>query len=320
MRATTHALARRQVSKGRESAISAMHRLDDLRRLGDLALYLGLWLAGAGLSLWSWTHLQGGARLGLAALGWMLSAIALNAHILLVHEGMHSVLFKAPLLNRSMGSLLGWTVLMSSAAYQVQHLRHHAFLGTKGDPDEYNNYAAPGWKLWALHCLRLALGSYLYLLFIPVLSWRKAAPAEKRRMALEYGLLAGLLALLVLKAPFWALCQAWLIPLIFVNFMMNTRGLTQHSLAEPQDAFLASRSIRSGFLVRLCLLDENYHLAHHLYPRVPSYRLHALNELLKDRYPREVAGPGFVWFVFMFFRALWRRDESPIGVVLRQEA
>jgi fatty acid desaturase len=315
MQACSHAEARRLVSNGREAAVADLHVLDDGRRWLDLGFTLLLWTMGAALSCWAWAHGQGWHRWALAALGWVPSAVAMNAHILLVHEGMHGVLFRGRGLNRWAGALLAHSVLMSSSAYQVMHLRHHAFLGQAGDPDEYNNYAKPGPRLWALHCLRLALGSYLYLALIPSLSWPKARAAERSRMVQDYALLALLLAVLIHWVPFWILAQAWLLPLVLVNFMMNTRGLTQHSLSNAQDAFLASRSIRSGRLVRLCLLNENYHLAHHLYPRVPSYRLHRLHQLIHDRYPRELAGPGFLWFVGRFGVALWRGEDRPIGVV-----
>jgi fatty acid desaturase len=312
-----HSEARRLVSRGREGQIRSLHELKDWRRALDLLAYPSIWAIGAALSCLAWRQVHGPWRLPLCAMGWLASGIALNANILLVHEGMHGVLLRSRTWNRWLGVLFGFSVLMSFTAYQVQHLRHHAFLGKEGDPDEYNNYARPGWRLWALHCVRVGLGSILYIAFIPALSWGKARTEEKRRMVQEYGLLLLVLALALAFVPAWVLVQAWGFPLLVVNFMMNTRGLTQHSLAEPRDAFLASRSIRSGALVRFFLLQENYHLAHHLYPHVPSYRMHALNGLLQDRYPREVTGPGFVWFLGRFFAALWRRDESPIGVVER---
>jgi fatty acid desaturase len=310
-----HSQARRLVSLGREAQITAMHRLDDRRRVVDLLAYPGLWLCGALISCLAWREIQGPWRLITCALGWLLSGVAINAHILLVHEGMHGVLLKGKFISRLAAAAFGYSVLMSYSAYKVQHLRHHAFLGKAGDPDEYGNYAKSGWRLWALHCLRVGLGSFLYIFLIPALSYGKARGDERIQMLQEYAGLSLLLGLCVWALPAWLLLQAWGLPLLVVNFMLNTRGLTQHSLAEPEDAFLASRSIRSGALVRFCLLQENYHLAHHLYPRVPSYRMHALNELLKDRYPREVTGPGFMWFLGRFFLALGRGDLRPIGVV-----
>lgn len=313
-----HSRARRLVSAGREDAIRRLHGLDDRRRSLDLLIYPALWCLGATLSCLAWSRLQGPPRLLFSALGWLFSGAALNAHILLVHESMHGVLFSRKGWNRWAGSLVGLTFLMSSNAYKIQHLRHHAFLGEAGDPDDYNNYARPGWKLWVLHCTRVLFGSFLYIFLIPSLSWGKAKSEERRRMVEDYALMLLLVVLAATLVPIWILVQAWGIPLLVCNFMMNARGLTQHSLAEPKDAFLASRNIRSGALVRFLLLQENYHLTHHLYPRVPSYHLHELNGLLKDRFPREVTGPGFTWFLGRFFVALWRRDDKAIGVVLHQ--
>jgi fatty acid desaturase len=309
-----HDRARRLVSAGRESSIRAMHRLDDRRRLLDHLVQLGLWAVGAGLSCYSFLHLGGGARLLACVTGYLVSGTALNESILLMHEGMHMVLFRRRALNRWVGVLCGASVLMSFSAYQIQHLKHHAFLGQAGDPDEYNNYAQAGWRLWALHCTRVLCGSILYIFFIPGLSWARTKGAVRKRIFTEFALIGALIILLFMTVPTWALIQAWGYPLLVVNFMMNFRGLANHSLAEPRDAFLASRNLRCGPVVRFLLLQENYHMTHHLYPLAPSYRLHQLDSLLRDRYPREASGPGFLWFLGCFFRALWLRDGSPIGI------
>jgi fatty acid desaturase len=66
--------------------------------------------------------------------------------------------------------------------------------------------------------------------------------------------------------------------------------------------------------VRFLVLNENYHLEHHLYPEIPSYHLHQLHLLLRDRFPRSVSGRSYSGFLARFLRATWRRDETPIGV------
>ena len=310
-----HDRARRLVSKGREDGIRTLHQLNDVRRLADHVVQLTLWIGGGVLSCFAYTKLSGASRSALCGLGYLLSGTALNESILLMHEGMHMVLFRNRAVNRLAGVICGASVLMSFSAYQIQHLKHHAFLGQTGDPDEYNNYAKPGWKLWSLHLTRAFLGSILYIFFIPILSWIKTKGAVRRRIFNEYALILLLLVGLFLSFPVWILAQVWGLPLLVVNILMNLRGLANHSFAQPKDAFTASRNMQCGPVVRFLLLQENNHLAHHLYPLVPSYYLHPLNELLQDRYPQEATGPGFLWFLGRFFRALWHGDLRPIGVI-----
>jgi hypothetical protein len=72
-------------------------------------------------------------------------------------------------------------------------------------------------------------------------------------------------------------------------------------------------------VVAFCLLNENYHLEHHLFPEVPSYHLRELHELLWPRLPRAVTGQSYVGFLLRFLRATWRLDETPIGLTVPGE-
>ncbi|HSN87475.1 MAG TPA: fatty acid desaturase, partial [Thermoanaerobaculia bacterium] len=168
--------------------------------------------------------------------------------------------------------------------------------------------------LWALHFVRLTVGCFLYILLIPVLAWRRGGPEDRRRIFEEYTILGAGWTAAFLLIPFEALLHGWLIPLVAVAYMTQIRGFTQHGITDPTDPLLASRSIHPGPLVRFLVLNENYHLEHHLYPEIPSYNLRQLHHLLRDRLPRSVTGSSDSGFLARFLRATWKRDDSPIGV------
>lgn len=305
------------LSRGLEGEIAVLRRFSPGPRALELAVFPLLWISGAALA-----SSQSGTPLRI--LGTLAAALGLNAFVLLLHEGMHGTLFPSRFWNRWTSVLLGGCVLISFTAYRVMHEEHHRYLGDPRDPDEYRNYTSRPALLWALHYMRLTVGCFLYVLFIPVLAWRRAGPGDnsedRLRIFEEYAFLGAAWTAALFVVPFEALLHGWLIPLVVVAYMTQIRGFTQHGITDPTDPLLASRSIHPSPLVRFLVLNENYHLEHHLYPEVPSYNLGKLHLLLRDRLPRSVTGASYSGFLARFLRATWKRDDSPIGVTANPEA
>jgi fatty acid desaturase len=65
--------------------------------------------------------------------------------------------------------------------------------------------------------------------------------------------------------------------------------------------------------VSFCLLNENYHLEHHLFPEVPSYNLPRLHALLRSRLPHSVEARSYSGFLAAFVGRFFRGDESMMG-------
>ena len=251
--------------------------------------------------------------------GYLLSALALNGVFLLVHEGTHHLISARSGVNRAISVLLGIPLFMSFTAYKVTHIRHHQFLGDARDPDDYRNYTESKAVLWLLHFTRLLCASYLYLLSVPLVAMRHSLPAAKRQIIQEYLFLAAVYVALFSLIPFHWLLHAWLIPTVFVNFLINVRGLTQHSVTDVDDQFVASRSIQSHRIVAFLYMNENYHLEHHLYPNVPFYNLRELHTILAERWPRALTVPSYSWFLMRFFKATLTLDDTPIGIITKRQ-
>lgn len=303
------------LSRGLEAEIAGLRRLSLGHRAVELAAFPLLWSAGAVLALRAAALPASPAKVFLEVGGVLVAALGLNAFVLLLHEGMHHVLLRSPFWNRWISVLLGGCVLISYTAYQVMHEAHHRHLGDPRDPDEYRNYTSSSALLWALHYMRLLVGAFLYVLLIPVLAWRRGGPRERLHILQEYALLGAAWTAAFRIVPFPLLLRAWLLPLVAVAAMTQLRGFTQHGITDPSDPLLASRSIHPSPVVRFLVLNENYHLEHHLYPEIPSYNLRRVHLLLRDRLPRCVTGSSYSGFLARFLRATWRRDETPIGVV-----
>ena len=300
--------ARRAVETRLGAALVPLRAHDDRRRMLDLAMFGGLWAVGVAVAL-----ADGGWAVRVVGVG--VSALALNAVVLLLHEGLHGALFSSPRTNRAVSVLLGACIGMSFSAYRVLHTLHHDALGTDDDPDDYNRYTHRRALFWALQAVRLTIGALLYLVAIPVVALRRGTAADGRRIVAEYAVLAGIYAAAFALVPTEALVWGWLAPLPAVALMVQIRGLTQHGLTDRHDALLASRTVRPSRLVAFFLLNENYHLEHHLFPEVPSYHLRALHRAVWPLLPRAVEGRSYLGFLGRFVRASWRLDETPVGVV-----
>jgi fatty acid desaturase len=316
-RSSAHAEAtlhtRRALSAGIEPEITTLRELRARRRGGEILFFATLWAIGIAIGLLG-LNLPG-------LLGWMLrlasiagSAAALNAFYLLSHEGHHHLLFRGRRLNHAANIALCLPLLHSPSAYRVLHQLHHRFLGGPGDPDEYRNYTDDPRLRWMLQWIRLTMGTLVYMPLIPVVAWRRAERVDRIAMALEYSGMAAVWLIVFAGVPLRILLQVWLIPGVLVGYISAVRALAQHALTDGDDPLLASRSVQSNPIVSFLLLNENYHLEHHLFPEIPSYNLPRLRVLLRSRLPHTVEAASYSRFLAGFVGRSFRGDESVMGL------
>jgi fatty acid desaturase len=296
--------ARHELSSGLEAELADLRRLRAGRRIAEILFFVVLWIVAIALGVNGFT---------LSGIG--ISAAALNAFYLLSHEGHHNLLFRSRFANHAVNVALCIPLLHSPSGYRVLHELHHRFLGGPGDPDEYRNYTSDSRLRWALQWVRLTMGTLVYMPLIPIVAWRRAQSADRLRLALESTLMVAVLTPIFVFIPIRVLLDLWLIPGVVVGYISAVRALAQHALTMPGDPLTASRSVRSNRLVAFLLLNENYHLEHHLFPEVPSYNLPRLRELLRGRLPRSVEAVSYTRFLAGFAIRTLRGDESPLGLV-----
>ena len=213
---------------------------------------------------------------------YLLAAAALHGISLFVHEGVHGVLFQNQIANRIVCILCALPVLQNFAAYQILHLQHHSNLGKEGDPDHYRNYTS--WTIleFLMHLSRLIIGYPIYLVMIPILGWQQAQSYDRFWIVFEIILQSIIGTSLVLLLPHHLLLHGWLIPMGLINFMVNIRGMSQHTLLEHEcDPVRGTRTLLTNPITRFFMCNENYHLEHHLYPAVPWYHLPKLHQVVK---------------------------------------
>jgi fatty acid desaturase len=241
---------------------------------------------------------------------WILAGASLHGISLFTHEAVHGTLSKKQSLNGLLGALCAWPVWQNYSAYRVLHLEHHADLGGEHDPDHYSNYTRWTWGVFTLNWLRLIIGYPVYIIAIPVLAWNHGSWKARGNLVMESICCASLAWLAWYIFSPSILLHAWLGPMLFINTMVNIRGMSQHTLLEPtDDEILGTRSILTGPLVRFFMCNENYHLEHHLYPGIPWYQLSSAHRILEPELRRRGAPfiRSYSSFVQQFIRHSFTR-------------
>lgn len=297
---------------------SLLRELHEFRGQGwtRLGTFLVLYIAAAASAYEVVTHLPGGPWKYLACVPlYLLAAAALHGISLFTHEAVHGTLCPNRFLNDALGAVCAWPVLQNCAAYKVLHLRHHQHLGLEGDPDHYANYTRWTWLLFLMHWGRLIAGYPAYITAIPILAFRQARRWERFWILFEVGCVVALGAGVVMSPiPRALLIHAWLIPMLFINTLVNVRGMSQHTLLEHHsDPILGTRSILTNRVTAFFMCNENYHLEHHLYPGVPWYNLPRLHQAVREDLVARGAPyiRSYFEFVAAFFVASIRR--GPLG-------
>ncbi len=245
---------------------------------------------------------------------YLLAAASLHGISLFTHEAVHGTLLRNRWLNGLLGALCAMPVLQNFSAYRVLHLRHHADLGSDADPDHYAAYTRWTWLVFTMNWLRLLIGYPVYITMIPILGFKHGRASERVSIMVEVTATALFVWFCVRTLDATWLWHGWLIPMLFINTMVNIRGMSQHTLlAHHDDEVLGTRTIQTSWLVRFFMCNENFHLEHHLYPGVPWHHLPRVHAALHD--PLKKLGapfiPSYTTFVVEFIRDSLRR--SPLG-------
>ncbi|MDR3574649.1 MAG: fatty acid desaturase [Anaerolineaceae bacterium] len=310
----SHAEARTKMLNGYQTEFAALRVIDSGERFKEMGIFLALFAAGMGLNLLGILDFKTLPGLIMRISGTLVTTLAVNSFVLLMHEGMHYVLFKNRTANRWVSVALGATFLMSYTSYRVLHTRHHRYLGDRRDPDDYENYAGRPGLVWLMQYLRLSIGAVVYIFMIPFLAWRYANSTERRDILVEYAILIPIYGILLMTLPGKLLVEVWFVPLLLTGWMTAVRGLSQHGVTNTRDPYLASRSIEASRPVRFFMLNENYHLEHHLFPEIPSYHLGAAHQLIDPSLPRRVSMSSYLGFLLRFFVQSLSQDNRPIGL------
>ncbi len=287
----TEIVSRNQVAAEIAADYQALRRAADGRAFTMKLTALST-LTGFGMFL-TLTHLLWARLLGTLLVGVMF------AHALeLQHETLHGIAFRSRRRNVAAGVLLGAPMLVSFAAYQAAHLRHHRDLGTPNNKEFFDygdQYGTePGSALrragrWVYRFSMVAHYRQFLICAARVVGGRPLpgqSPVTERRVKRDhFVILTLLLAVTVVSVASHSLAVvwAWLLPLAVVAAPAHALiELPEHFRCDTgtPDVLANSRTIRSNRFMAWLTNTNNFHVEHHLVPDLPFSHLAKLHGVL----------------------------------------
>ena len=230
--------------------------------------------------------------------GVILAAVALQAFYMPTHEAVHRTISAGrpawTWLDRVVGSFSAFMIHTSFAEHRHVHLLHHTHTNDDGDPDVLNAKGTP-----RDIAVRVGLGALLFMilpvlavvpggkkLVPPALLERLSAAATFRSPEAKRGtaLVTWTHIAVLITASFTGFAvEAWLLWYVagwLGRFWLSlVFGWLPHHPHAEVGRYRDTRVFTfpgSTFLIR----GHDYHLLHHLWPRVPHYKLRSLwNEI-----------------------------------------
>jgi len=232
-----------------------------------------LWLFAASLAAWIASTSLGLAGVWPWPLTMLLNGIIGYVIFTVSHEATHHALGTSLALNEWLGRLVNllFAPHISFRMWRFMHMQHHRYTNQDGrDPDYYSS-TGPGWLL----PLRWATGDFNYLrIYLPL--FRTRPQAERIELIVTWLAIAALLALCLFTGYGFEVLAFWILPCRIALFLLGwTFDYLPHYGLEPPpdgDRFKTTRNrVGAERLLTLLLAYQNYHLLHHLRPKIPFF-------------------------------------------------
>ena len=187
-----------------------------------------------------------------------------------VHEAVHGNVCRVKAINDAVGSMCSILLTGALGPYRFLHREHHLHTNVASkDPDHWCG-EGPRWAL-PLRWFTQDIG-YLFF-YLP--RWRTRPWTESAELLLFSCLYVGIAASSLLLNPIWfyGFCMGWFIPARLALFALAaTFSWLPHEPHTETDRYRAT-TVRSSSWLNWALLGQNYHLVHHLNPKIPFHKL-----------------------------------------------
>ena len=289
-----------------KKALKNFSKRSDLKGLFDLFIYLLMLLASGIICIYTWGS------------WWSIPALLLYGNIFyckaisIQHETNHETYFKSRGLNKFFYHLTSLIGGFEAVRWKWSHYHHHSYtIFTNEENYDYeNNCPRPTEPIRFLISF-LPLGPLINLQKIRHFTYfeiikhsfriissvvKIAVPKEEVKRVVNSSRLYVLFWLLVILVSF--LTNSWLpiimiiLPPFYGNTILLLCALTQHAgLADnSQDHRLSTRTVILNPFFSFLYSKMEYHIEHHIFPKVPFHQLKNLHEQIKDQMPKPYKG------------------------------
>jgi fatty acid desaturase len=285
--------------------LEAFCRIDDQHALSSILFDYTLILAVAAVAMWM--H-----RTPVTLLALLIIAGRQSALQGLVHSACHYSLFSRRQRNNRLEFLYALPILDTVPLYRAQHLEHHRDFKLKtADRLDYlhDTLDLSRTGIWArtwVVFIRPLLGHAGWVFLSDVIRALHDDPRSARKLIIYW---MALLSAAALCGVLWPLFLYWIVPLLWLYPVLDIWA----ELSDHLDIRGDSRN-QEGFFYSLLLKDhETYHAVHHLYPRVPYYRLRALHDRLRELGLTMENSRGALDFLRIVYRSA--QPRTPLAAV-----
>jgi beta-carotene hydroxylase len=197
-----------------------------------------------------------------------VDSLGLYLGFTVLHDAVHGVAHKRPWAGRLLGTVTGFLLTFTYPFFRAVHLRHHAHANDPDhDPDAVTAGLSPQ--------LAPAVGgmavylSYHYNFFRRRM-WRTRA--EFIEVVACDAFYVGILIAAIAGGWLPQLLALWVGPLFLtLHFLVYTFDYLPHYPHDSTERLYSARAY-GGPLAAVVHLNQNFHLIHHLWPRIPWFR------------------------------------------------
>jgi fatty acid desaturase len=248
------------------------------------------------------------AHLGVRVLCWLALGWVLNGLVQLGHDAWHFNLLARPWHNALFGHVLGVLFGVSFVSARHAHLRHHWYNRTARDPDAYNAGAGLGVQVqyYLVVVAGLVLAPLHFNVLYPAVYFRQRQEWAPHLVAVTaYALVwAGVVAWCSATGNLSALRDVWAVPMLCASPINGLKSVADHYANVWQgDRFHTATTVRTTPWLSALFNGLNYHLDHHLFPRVPGANLGALHACIAPALEARAA-PVFDGYLPVWWRCL----------------
>jgi beta-carotene hydroxylase len=220
-----------------------------------------------------------------------LASFGLTICLYIGHHGGHLGLHRNKYVSLALGIVGSFPISGQFVlGFSASHWNHHGFTNEADDPNQeiYQRFQT----FWSRMFLSGACASRRYRQYVwqmaqgQPLQFRYKLPFSTQelqrfaRLNLAVHFISRLFFFSLLFLFPWATLIGYFLPLIMCSLYNGVRPYIEHT-DTAQDKDNNSRT-RSSWVWTLLEAGENFHQEHHLYPRVPIYRLRKLHVYLRD--------------------------------------
>lgn len=237
---------------------------------------------------------------------WVIGALLIGTRqhglAVLAHEGAHHLIVRSHFWNDVLANYLTtYPLTFTVQGYRTTHLKHHWYLETPEDPSKVSVDKHPEEWTFPMPTLNFIR---MFLRDLTLLSQRAAISLMKYLWEIPEGRAPHVIRIAVMHAiaialfawtgHIWAYVLLWIVPLYTVTVACyRLRSVAEHSGIGPQserysrdviDNLRTTRTTTGSGLSQYLLIPYNvsYHIEHHMFPSIPSFRLRDLHHKLLE--------------------------------------